>query len=117
MLSGCRGRWHPAGGRMASTWTAPTCARRCARSAGWSPPPARLQAGAEAGTVLGGAPTVRLVEPMFAWDDERALDLAGKSGPTVARRVVAVSGEAGRRRGLGVHAPLVGRERELAAAR
>ena len=78
---------------------------------------ARLQARADAGTVLVGATTVRLVEPTFAWEDERSLDLAGKSGPTVARRVLAVSGEAGRRRGLGVHAPLVGRERELAAAR
>src|SRR5256714_11400527 len=55
---------------------------------------ARLQARADAGTVLVGATTVRLVEPTFAWEDERWLDLAGKSGPTVARRVLAVSGEA-----------------------
>ncbi len=79
---------------------------------------ARLQSHAEAGTVLVGGATVRIVEPIFVWGHERALEVKGKAEPVAARQVVAVVADAVRRRGLdSMQTNLVGRERELETAR
>jgi ABC-type oligopeptide transport system substrate-binding subunit len=76
---------------------------------------ARLQAAAPAGGVLVDERTHRLVEPLFAWNDTRELELKGKSQPVVAHRVGAAAPTTrGARRAEG---RFVGRERELALAR
>jgi ABC-type oligopeptide transport system substrate-binding subunit/class 3 adenylate cyclase len=78
----------------------------------------RLQTEARAGTVLVGASTVALCDPLFEWADPRKLTLKGKAEPMLAyeaRRPVAGSV---RTRGMsGAQSPLVGRERELGLAR
>jgi ABC-type transport system substrate-binding protein/class 3 adenylate cyclase len=79
---------------------------------------ARLQAAAEPGTVLVGEATRRLVEPLFDWGDERSLDLKGKAEPVVASPAMGAHEAGSKVRGLeGAQARMVGRERELAAAR
>ncbi len=78
---------------------------------------ARLQSQAAPGTVLVAETTARQVEPLFVWDEPRGVDVKGRSAPVRARRAVRETGEAARRPGLGVQAHLVGRTRELGAAR
>ena len=79
---------------------------------------ARLQSAAEAGEVLVGEETFRLVEPMFDWGTATELELKGKSAPVVARVALAATGAHARTRGLeGVQARLDRRERELDAGR
>jgi ABC-type oligopeptide transport system substrate-binding subunit/class 3 adenylate cyclase len=79
---------------------------------------ARLQAAASPGAVLAGPSTFRLVDPAFDWSAPQDLELKGKAEPVQARQVKGVRPSAGRvRRFLGVQAPLVGRERELALGR
>jgi hypothetical protein len=79
---------------------------------------ARLQAAAPPGAVLVGAATQRQIAPLFEWAPPQELELKGKARPFVPYRVVGVRAEPGRLRGLeGVEAPLVGRDRELTAAR
>jgi ABC-type oligopeptide transport system substrate-binding subunit/class 3 adenylate cyclase len=78
---------------------------------------ARLQALAEPATVLVGEETHRRVAPVFAWSEPRELELKGKAEPVTAYRVDGVLAAPGYARELGgVQVPLVGRERELAAA-
>ena len=65
-----------------------------------------------------GAATQRQIAPLFEWAPPQELELKGKARPFVPYRVVGVRAEPGRLRGLeGVEAPLVGRDRELTAAR
>ncbi len=75
---------------------------------------ARLQAASDAGTVLVGHDTQRLIAGLFLWDEPRELTLKGKAEPVVA---YAVRGQrstpAGERAGA-LRARIVGRERELA---
>src|SRR5204863_134103 len=49
---------------------------------------ARLQAAAEPGTVLVGAATHRMVEPLFEWEPRVELELKGKAGAVAAHRAV-----------------------------
>lgn len=72
---------------------------------------ARLEQAAEAGEVLVGAGTARLVRGAVELGDERQLDLKGKSEPVAAYPLLAVVGELLRRSDV----PIVGRERERRA--
>ncbi|MDX6668568.1 MAG: hypothetical protein QOK04_1948 [Solirubrobacteraceae bacterium] len=77
---------------------------------------ARLQAAAEAGTVLVGAQTQRLIAPLFDWDEPRELTLKGKAGSVLAYPVGRPRVEPGGVRGLeGREVAVVGRDRELEA--
>lgn len=74
---------------------------------------ARLQGEASPGAVLVGSETRRLVEHLFQWGPEQALQLKGKSNEVFAyelRGAVAAPVQRG-------ETPLVGRDRELAATR
>ena len=75
---------------------------------------ARLQAAAEPATVLVDETTRRLVEPLFAWGEPRALQLKGKERPVLATPALSPLAASPPRR---PDTPLVGRERELAVAR
>src|SRR5262245_13050353 len=78
---------------------------------------ARLQAAAEPGTVLVGAATHRVTEPLFEWGPRREVELKGKADPVMAHPAVRPLAMAGKVRGLaGVQTSLVGRDRELAVA-
>jgi ABC-type oligopeptide transport system substrate-binding subunit/class 3 adenylate cyclase len=78
---------------------------------------ARLQAAAEPGTVLVGAATHRVTEPLFEWGPGREVSLKGKASPVLAHSAVRPLAMAGKVRGLaGVQTSLVGRDRELAVA-
>ncbi len=75
---------------------------------------ARLQAASDAGTVLVGHDTQRLIARLFLWEEPRELMLKGKAQPVVAYAVRGQrSAPAGPRAGA-LHAQIVGRERELA---
>jgi class 3 adenylate cyclase/tetratricopeptide (TPR) repeat protein len=73
---------------------------------------ARLQAAAGPGEVLIGERTRRAVSHLFEWEGPRGLELKGKAGTVPAWRAVAAVVGAPRR--LGVRAPLVGRDDEIA---
>ncbi len=74
----------------------------------------RLQSGAEPGQVLVGEPTWRLVRDAVAAEPAPPLAARGKAEPVPAWRVLAAAGSPPRERRL--DAPMVGREREAAAA-
>ena len=77
---------------------------------------ARLQAAATPGSVLVGADTQRPAAYAFDWADPVKLQLKGKAEPFAAVEVLGVSATPSRARGFeGAQAPMVGRERELAA--
>jgi ABC-type oligopeptide transport system substrate-binding subunit/class 3 adenylate cyclase len=79
---------------------------------------ARLETAAPPGTVLVGADTHRLVEGLFDWGEARTPQLKGKAAPVSAHPLAGVRPVAGKFRGMAaVHAPLVGREGELAQGR
>jgi ABC-type oligopeptide transport system substrate-binding subunit/class 3 adenylate cyclase len=79
---------------------------------------ARLESAAPPGTVLVGADTHRLVEGLFDWGEARRLELKGKAAAVTAYPLDGVRSVAGRFRGMAtVHAPLVGRSREIALGR
>ena len=75
---------------------------------------ARLQAASEAGTVLVGADTQRLIAERFVWDEPRELTLKGKAEPVVAYPVRGERSAPALAHGGLIQARLVGRERELA---
>jgi class 3 adenylate cyclase/tetratricopeptide (TPR) repeat protein len=70
---------------------------------------ARLEQAAQAGEVLIGAATRRLVLVAVEVGQERALELKGKSDPVASYPLVAVTGELERR----FASPMIGRSREL----
>ena len=74
---------------------------------------ARLQAAGAAGEILLGPATVVLVRDAVTLGPPVALSVKGKAGPVEARRLLEVSGTAGRRRRP--DAPLIGRGSEFAA--
>lgn len=77
---------------------------------------ARVEAAAEAGTVVVSAHTQRFVRDAFDFDDLGEVELKGKSEPVQLFRVVGLRAQPGRRRGLesvGLSSPLVGRSGEL----
>jgi predicted ATPase/class 3 adenylate cyclase len=77
---------------------------------------ARLQGAAAPGGVMVGPFTYRLVEPMFEWDEARALELKGKAEPVLGRQARAAIPAARRRSSAAAETRFVGREPELAAA-
>jgi ABC-type transport system substrate-binding protein/class 3 adenylate cyclase len=78
---------------------------------------ARLQARAAPGSVLVAQPTRRMVEGLFAWGDEKELELKGHEASVSAATAVAPLADAARTRRSGVHGPLVAREREIGQLR
>jgi class 3 adenylate cyclase len=75
---------------------------------------ARLQGHAEPGGVLVADAARRLVEPLFAWGEERTLDLRGRDEPVTASPALGAHEEGAKVRGLeGAQVRLVGRQREL----
>jgi ABC-type oligopeptide transport system substrate-binding subunit/class 3 adenylate cyclase len=77
---------------------------------------ARLQGHARPGTVLVGADTQALAAAAFTWAEPVRLELKGKAEPFAAVEALGVSATPSRTRGFeGAQAPLVGRQRELAA--
>ena len=77
---------------------------------------ARLQAASEAGMVLVGARTQRLIAATFGWGDARELRLKGKAEPVVAYPVHELEGPPAAAPDAGQESALVGRREELAAA-
>jgi ABC-type oligopeptide transport system substrate-binding subunit/class 3 adenylate cyclase len=76
---------------------------------------ARLQSAADPGTVLVGAETRRVVEPLFDWGAERLVEAKGKAEPVPAVVADGVRAAVARTRGMaGLHTDLIGRGRELA---
>jgi len=75
---------------------------------------ARLQAASDAGTVLVGSDTQRLIAQLFVWDEPRDLTLKGKAQPVVAYPARRQRSAPARAPVGPIRARLVGRERELA---
>jgi class 3 adenylate cyclase/tetratricopeptide (TPR) repeat protein len=76
---------------------------------------ARLQSAAEPGTVLISAATQRLVRGLFELREREPLEVKGKRRPVRTYTVVSPRAVPGPTRGIqGLHAPMVGRDRELA---
>ena len=79
---------------------------------------ARLQGAARPGSILVDSDTHRLVEPLFEWGEARQVELKGKSAPVRVHEVLRARPLAARARDLRrIHAPLVGREREIGVVR
>ncbi len=77
---------------------------------------ARLQAASEAGMVLVGAQTQRLIAQVFAWGEARELQLKGKAESVQAYPVRELEGSPAAAPAADRRSPLVGRDEELAAA-
>jgi class 3 adenylate cyclase/tetratricopeptide (TPR) repeat protein len=78
----------------------------------------RIQAAAEAGSVLVGEATRRATEAAIAYADAGTHELKGKAEPVPLSRALRVTaGRAGAFKGEGLEAPFVGRERELRMAK
>ena len=79
---------------------------------------ARMEQTAAAGTVQISDDTYRLIAPLFDVWDLGGIEVKGKEEPVHAYRVLGLEPQPGRLRGLeGIHAPLVGREREIGRLR
>src|SRR5712692_5386230 len=79
---------------------------------------ARLQSAAPPGSVLAGAATHQMAEPLFEWNGPQELTLKGKADPVVAYRVMRPLPVSGKVRGLpGVQVTLVGRDEEIGIGR
>jgi class 3 adenylate cyclase len=81
---------------------------------------ARMEAAAEAGTVVISATTYRFVADAFDVADLGEITVKGKAEPIQAYRVIGPKAVRGRRRGLGavgLDSPMVGRSAELDALR
>ena len=78
----------------------------------------RMEQTAAAGTVQISDDTYRLIAPLFDVWDLGGIEVKGKEEPVHAYRVLGLEPQPGRLRGLeGIHAPLVGREREIGRLR
>ncbi len=78
---------------------------------------ARLQNEARPGAALVSAATQRLIASQFTWGERREFTLKGKGAPVAAYEATGIVRDAPPTRRSGhAEAPLVGRERELAAA-
>lgn len=78
---------------------------------------ARLEGAADAGGVLVGPVTHRLVSDAFGWGEPRPLVLKGKTGTVLARHALFPVGDRpSRGDGAGAGSRLVGRDRELSRA-
>ncbi len=76
---------------------------------------ARLEGAADAGGVLVGPVTHRLVSEAFDWGELRPLSLKGKADAVLARHALVARADR-RQDGPGAEARLVGRDREVAVA-
>jgi ABC-type oligopeptide transport system substrate-binding subunit/class 3 adenylate cyclase len=74
---------------------------------------ARLQAAASPGSVLVGGHTHKLADPLFIWGEPTELEVKGKRGPVPAWEARGTAGPGAGTRGRLLHAPLVGRHREM----
>ncbi len=75
----------------------------------------RMEQTAEPGTIQITADTLRLVEPLFDFEDLGGIEVKGKPDPVQAYRVIGRKAHAGSLRGIkGLEAPLVGRDEEVA---
>lgn len=77
---------------------------------------ARLQAASEAGMVLVGGRTQRLIAAAFSWGEARELQLKGKTGAVLAYPVAELEGSAAAAPDADRQSPLIGRDEELAVA-
>jgi len=76
---------------------------------------ARLESAAEPGTVVVGPSTYAATRDAVDYEELPAIQLRGKAAPVAAWRAVAIkAGRGGRRARLGLEAPMVGRDAELA---
>ena len=78
---------------------------------------ARLQAEADKGSVLVGDETHRLAASLFSWEGPKSVTLKGKDEPTIAWRASAARGSQRMSVADAVRSPLIGRQRELNAAK
>ncbi len=75
---------------------------------------ARMEQTAEPGTVQIAEDTYKLVKPLFEFEEIGGIVVKGKTDPVNAYRVIGRKASAGRVRGIeGLHAELVGRDREM----
>ncbi len=76
---------------------------------------ARMEQNAEPGTVLVAEPTYKLTAPLFAFEKVEGLKVKGKDEPVTAYRALKAKAEPGSLRGIvGLEAPLIGRQAQLA---
>jgi class 3 adenylate cyclase/tetratricopeptide (TPR) repeat protein len=79
---------------------------------------ARMEQTAEPGTVRVAHDTYKLVKNLFDFKSLGGVEVKGKSEPVLAYQALGRKFELGRTRGIeGLHAPMVGRDAELAALR
>jgi class 3 adenylate cyclase/tetratricopeptide (TPR) repeat protein len=79
---------------------------------------ARMEQTAEPGTVRVAHDTYKLVKNLFDFKSLGSIEVKGKSEPVLAYQALGRKFELGRTRGIeGLHAPIVGRDAELAALR
>ena len=77
---------------------------------------ARLESAAPAGRILVSAATARSLHAIFNFEPPQQITVKGKSDPITTYLVEGERAERGRVRGLaGLHAPMIGREAQLAA--
>ncbi len=79
---------------------------------------ARLEDASARGQIFVGPDTYRLTAPLFEFRELEPLTLKGKAEPVAVYQVLRAKARPGRRRGLtghGLHSPIVGRAREVAA--
>ncbi len=75
---------------------------------------ARMEQTAEPGTVQIAEDTYKLVKPLFEFEELGGISVKGKDEPVNAYRVIGRKSVVGRLRGIeGLHAELVGRDREM----
>ncbi len=76
---------------------------------------ARLESAAPVGGVLASAETTRSLHAIFNFEPPQQITVKGKSEPITVYVIVGEKAERGRVRGVsGLHAPMVGREKEFA---
>ena len=79
---------------------------------------ARMEQAAQPGTVQVSSDTHRLVEPLFDFEDLGLIQVKGKSEPVHTYRAMGVKAVPGSLRGIeGLHAPLIGRDKEIETLR
>lgn len=77
---------------------------------------ARMEQTAKPGTVQIADATYRLVKPLFDYEELGGIEVKGKSEPVLAYRVIGRKAVDTNMRGIeGMRAPLIGRDREIAA--
>jgi tetratricopeptide (TPR) repeat protein len=75
---------------------------------------ARMEQTAEPGTIQISQDTFKLVKPLFEFEELEGISVKGRKEPITAYRVICRKASLGRVRGIeGLHAELVGRDREM----